>query len=106
MSTHWYGLTVVVYISPMSMQYYSNPLAPVHLPRTKSVLVTCGLFLALDVATSFRIADLGGRELRSETSKVMGGNSGRFLTPDTSTSVACSFSSEQSRSRRLLVYDL
>lgn len=60
----------MVYISPMSMQYYSNPLAPVHLPRTKSVLVTCGLFLALDVATSFRIADLGGRELRSETSKI------------------------------------
>lgn len=61
---------MVVYISPMSMQHYSNPVAPVHLPRTKSVLVTCGLFLALDVATSFRIADLGGRESRSETSKI------------------------------------
>ena len=32
----------------------------VHLPKTRSVLVTCGLFLALDVATSFRIADLMG----------------------------------------------
>jgi len=29
-----------------------------------------------------------------------------FSTPDTLTSVACSFSSEQSRSRRLLVYNL
>ena len=38
--------------------------------------------------------------------KVIGGNSGRGLTPDTSTSVACSFSSEQSRSRRPLVYNL
>ena len=32
----------------------------VYLPKTRSVLVTCGLFLALDVATSFRIADLIG----------------------------------------------
>ena len=33
--------------------------------------------------------------------KVIGGNSGRSLTPDTSTSVACSFSSEQPCSCKL-----
>lgn len=37
-----------------------------YLPKTSNVLVSCGLFLELDAATSFRMADLD-KEKRSCT---------------------------------------
>lgn len=55
---HWFISTPKFgsLLSLISIQTFPT----IYLPKTRSVLVTCGLFLALDVATSLRIADLIG----------------------------------------------